>query len=339
MSSLMEPSSLVLLIGAVCIFIFIIHGLWFSHKPQNRQLNNNNQQDQEIRKSSNIGKVRIVTADQPNNQMGDDAVSINHMGSTKKNHKTLYRNSAMNDLEDSLKEFKKVSISINHKSNFDKNNMEYNQVNQNNDYAQSPNNSMQDFNGQYGYNNTNQSLDVNGFAQANNLQNKQPVLNHANLDPQKPWLDMYEIILNADLGRPYLGEELEDICNTYGFVQGFVENNQKIYLVNEQDQHKDNEVFRICSMEDPYYFPNDMRGFKTNSLALYMNLPPQGKGFAYFKAVKVAAGILLNRLGGQMCDINGVPITNQYLEELSEGLRIYDEQQLYGAHNHQNNNY
>lgn len=324
MSSLMEPSSLVLLIGAICIFIFIIHGLWFSHKPQNRQLKKNNQQDQEISQSTHIGKVRIVTADQPNNsQIPDDALDIERIGTINKRNRSPYQNNTQNNIdENNYQDMQQVSVSINHhnKSGYDiANNIEisdgsFTPQSQMQNFNQGPTQEQESFASQY----TNMA-DI-----SNNSQNM--LLDRANLDPQRPWLDVYEIILVSDPDKPYLGEDIERISSDFGFTQGYISPDLKIFFVKELDQQSGyNEVFRICSMEKPYYFPKDMTGFRTRSLALYMSLPPQGKGYAYFKAIKVAIGIFLNRLGGHMYDKDGNQISTLYLEDLSEGLRKYDE--------------
>ena len=39
--SFSDPSAIVLLIGAIAIIVFLVHGLWFSNKPQTRKLSKN----------------------------------------------------------------------------------------------------------------------------------------------------------------------------------------------------------------------------------------------------------------------------------------------------------
>ena len=65
MSFFSDPSALVLIVGAIAIVAFVVHGLWFSGKPENRKLNQADRRDDEIRNSSEIGKVRIVSTDVP----------------------------------------------------------------------------------------------------------------------------------------------------------------------------------------------------------------------------------------------------------------------------------
>lgn len=76
MSAFTDPSSIVLIVGAICIFIFIIHGLWFSGKPKNRKLQKDNARDQEISKSSHVGKVRIVTSELSDHDDLEDNIEI-----------------------------------------------------------------------------------------------------------------------------------------------------------------------------------------------------------------------------------------------------------------------
>ena len=60
MSFLSDPSAVVLIIGAIAIVAFLVHGLWFSGKPENRRLSKNDKRDEKLRNNSEVGKVRIV---------------------------------------------------------------------------------------------------------------------------------------------------------------------------------------------------------------------------------------------------------------------------------------
>ena len=58
--TLNDSSSLILIVGALAILAFVVHGLWFSGRSLNRKLVNTSKEDQEIQQSSAVGKVRIV---------------------------------------------------------------------------------------------------------------------------------------------------------------------------------------------------------------------------------------------------------------------------------------
>ncbi|MBE6423895.1 cell division protein ZipA C-terminal FtsZ-binding domain-containing protein [Succinivibrio dextrinosolvens] len=55
-----DSSSIILIVGAVAILAFVVHGLWFSGRSVNRKLVKTSKEDQEIANSSAVGKVRIV---------------------------------------------------------------------------------------------------------------------------------------------------------------------------------------------------------------------------------------------------------------------------------------
>lgn len=63
--SLNDSSAVILIVGALAVLAFVIHGLWFSGRSINRKLVKGNKEDQEIVKSEGVGKVRIVTAKEP----------------------------------------------------------------------------------------------------------------------------------------------------------------------------------------------------------------------------------------------------------------------------------
>ena len=60
--SLNDSSSLILIVGALAILAFVVHGLWFSGRSINRKLVMTSKEDQEIINSDAVGKVRIVRA-------------------------------------------------------------------------------------------------------------------------------------------------------------------------------------------------------------------------------------------------------------------------------------
>lgn len=60
--SLNDSSSLILIVGAIAILAFVVHGLWFSGRSINRKLVMTSKEDQEIISSDAVGKVRIVRA-------------------------------------------------------------------------------------------------------------------------------------------------------------------------------------------------------------------------------------------------------------------------------------
>lgn len=302
MSSFVEPSSIVLIIGAICIFMFIMHGLWFSNKPQNRQLKMNNQHDVELSKSSNVGKVRIVT----NDPAGNDEVKIN---STPARQGTVQKQVRISDSFDDDYNASQASVSVNPKA-------KRVQINDS-----SLSGMMQE--GQDAAQSTAARQQVNVRIEPS-TSNVGGSMESSNTPSNTPWLKNYEIIIVASPDRPYLGEEIEALCYNNGLLPGFVDNGYKIYVVYENVEEKTDEVFRICSMEKPFCFPEDMSGFKTSALALYMPLPPKGKGSAYFRALKMAAEIFLHQLGGQLQDSSHHIITPERLEEMAKGLETYD---------------
>lgn len=291
MSAFTDPSSIVLIVGAICIFIFIIHGLWFSGKPKNRKLQKDNARDQEISKSSHVGKVRIVTSELSDHDDLEDNIEIS-VG--KINKSTPSSNSYTNNtrhmslpegFDDSYEQLQNsAAVSVNHKPR-----------------------------------NTNDAaMGVEEVAyDGSQYNNSEPV---QNVDPR----NVYELIVSAAPGHPYLGEDIEDICNQKGFIQGFIKDNLKIYFVYENSNTKENEVFRICSMEAPYYFPENMKDFQTSAIALYMTLPEKGKAYAYFKALRMATEIFIDQLGGQIQDQHRNPLSSEQLDMIAAELQHYD---------------
>ena len=49
-----DSSSIILIVGAVAILAFVVHGLWFSGRSINRKLVKTSKEDQEIANSSAV---------------------------------------------------------------------------------------------------------------------------------------------------------------------------------------------------------------------------------------------------------------------------------------------
>ena len=233
-----DSSSLILIVGAIAILAFVVHGLWFSGRSVNRKLVKGSKEDQEIVRSAQVGKVRIVMPkDHEDNLL------------TKENEdnkvETFQSKEAQISIEGTLsKELDKVAST-------------------------------------------------------------------------------YELNLHSSQGRPYKGLDLEELFNTYGFIRG----DKDIFCVYENPAIKDVIVFRICSLEPPYSFPTHLDDFSTKSLAIYMQLPAKGKGFIYFKAMRIAAQCLIEHLGGTIVDNENKEMTEDRLDKIEEKLRAYDKQE------------
>ncbi len=230
-----DSSSIILIVGAVAILAFVVHGLWFSGRSINRKLVKTSKEDQEIANSSAVGKVRIVM---PQTEGGAT-------DSTPQKVETFVNN----DKKDSVKaalEDSPVEMSVN---------------------------------------------------------------------------KTYELNLYAQEGRVYKGLDLEELFGNYGFIRG----DKDIYCVYENPNLKDHVVFRICSLEAPYSFPKNMSDFSTRSLAIYMHLPAKGKGFIYFKAMRIAANCLIEHLGGVLYDNDNCEMTEDKLDSIERLLKKYDK--------------
>lgn len=252
MSFFSDPSALVLIIGGIAIIAFLVHGLWFSGKPENRRLNKADRRDDELRNASNIGKVRIVTT-----------------GETQQNAPDVRRDFGLNGSDPA------VSGTI---------------------------------------------IEELSPEQAALLEQEQNAKEQA-----KPLPQNIEINLVAEQGRPYRGEDIEELCNHFGILRGDL----NIYYVYENPQAKENEVFRMCSLKSPYSFPENMQGFTTPAIALYMNLPVRGKASSYFRAMLTAVDIFVKHLGGTLQDNSRQELTQEQLNELESKLKEYDAQAEY----------
>ena len=263
------------------IIIFLIHGLWFSNKPQNRRLKKNDLRDQELSRSDQIGKVRIVTPDSMSTSDDEDLADLatirkssdrshNLDAGTEKSSK-LHRAQLPQDYDDGYNSSlqNNASISVNPQTHNRRTEPSFN-------VDELTPNAM-----------------GNAYDEAN-IASAASAASTAASAAATEQHDVYEIIIASDPERPYLGEDIEEICNQYGFIQGYIQEDLKIYFVYENAREKTNEVFRICSMEPPFYFPENMHGYQTSAIALYMTLPAQGKAFAYFKALRMATEIFIN---------------------------------------------
>lgn len=242
--SLNDSSSLILIVGAIAILAFVVHGLWFSGRSINRKLVKGSKEDQEIALSNAVGKVRIVKPKEIGAENDFNALNVKH-----ENYSSQNSNNKVEPV---------VSLST-------------------------------DF----------------------SLQEK---------DPRTPE-NTYELNLFASEGRPYRGLDLEELFNNYGIIKG----EKDIYCVYENPQLKDRIVFRLCSLEAPYAFPDNMESFSTSSLALYMQLPPKGKAFLYYRAMHIAAKCLVEHLGGVIKDNNNKEMTDESLEQTELLLKKYDK--------------
>lgn len=240
--TLNDSSSLILIVGAIAILAFVVHGLWFSGRSINRKLVKGSKEDQEIALSNAVGKVRIVKPKEIGAESDFNSVNVKHENYSSKPDKVE----------------PVVSLST-------------------------------DF----------------------SVQEK---------DPKTPE-NTYELNLFASDGRPYRGLDLEELFNSYGILKG----EKDIYCVYENPQLKDKVVFRLCSLESPYAFPENMESFSTSSLALYMQLPKKGKAFLYFRAMHIAAKCLVEHLGGVIKDNNNREMTDESLEETELLLKKYDK--------------
>lgn len=129
-----------------------------------------------------------------------------------------------------------------------------------------------------------------------------------------------EINVIAPPDKPFLGEELEELFEQYGIMRGELD----IFYVYENLQQRTDEVFRICSLVSPFYFPKDLKDFSTRALALYMNLPPKGKGLTYARALTMAAKVFAQKLGGRLQDVHNNVLDDQKLKEIEDLMQRYD---------------
>ena len=237
--SLNDSSSLILIVGALAILAFVVHGLWFSGRSINRKLVMTSKEDQEIINSDAVGKVRIVRA-QSSDTFKEGAPSLSPKVETYTPGKDIRLNS--------------------------------------------------------------------------DPETKDVV--HPN--------DTYELNVVSAEDRPYKGLDLEELCRELGLIR----TDKDIFCVYENPQLKDRLIFRMCSLEKPYSFPDDMSTFTTHAIAVYMQLPPKGKARIYFKAMRCfASDYLIGRFGGTIRDNDSKLMTDEHLDRIEKLLKTYDEQE------------
>lgn len=253
MSVFSDPGSLVLIVGAVAIIAFLVHGLWFSGMPENRRLNKADPHDDELRRSHSAGKVRIVNTE-TSSGTAEAAAPAAAENSPKRPEPE----------EVEFPEIKELSP-----------------------------------------------------AEAENYEH-----GARQEEPQEEEAlpAIIQINLVAAPDRPYRGEDIEKLCSYYGILRGELD----IYYVYEKPETLENEVFRMCSLTPPYHFPPRMQDYSTPAMALYMSCPERGKGVAYFKAMQMAAELIVNELGGTMQDNERNNFTEEQLQQLQQRLQAYD---------------
>ncbi|MCR5085170.1 MAG: cell division protein ZipA C-terminal FtsZ-binding domain-containing protein [Succinivibrionaceae bacterium] len=132
----------------------------------------------------------------------------------------------------------------------------------------------------------------------------------------------YELNVVAPHDSPFKGEEIREFCDRYGFTRG----THNIFHVYEYPEQRQNEVFRVCSLKPPFYFPEDLNGYTTPAIALYMNLPDRGKAAPYFSAMRRAADFMVDAFGcGRVEDNFHQEMTPARLDEIALILRQFDE--------------
>ena len=249
--SLNDSSAVILIVGALAVLAFVIHGLWFSGRSINRKLVKGNKEDQEIVKSEGVGKVRIVSAKEPSSQADLKLETFGQApGNAMPNSQEQPSNKTLEDAEIT------ITNALNENSSF---NVKFNS-----------------------------SCEIN-------------------------------VLCEQD--RPYRGLDIQELCNKFGFIRG----PHNIFYVFENPQDANPIVaFRICSLEPPYNFPLNMNDYKTSELALYMNIPAPGKALPYFKAMRMAASIIISQLGGTIRDNYEKTLSEDDLNRMEEDLYHYD---------------
>lgn len=239
MNSIWSPSAIIIIVAAIAIVIFIVHGLFFSSKPINRKLKAKDSKDKELLNTKNVGVVRIISADNKDSKINTDP------------------------LFDNLEAEKETTVTDNI-----------------------------------------------------TIETKEEVIQHT----KGKWKQSYEFNIVAPENEPFKGEDIEEIFNCYNMIRGDMD----IFYVYENPQDKNSEVFRVCSLKSPFSFPRDMKGYTTPAIALYMNLPPKGKGIAYFKAITYGVEIFTQKLGGEVQDNSKNIINAVDFMEMEKALQEYD---------------
>lgn len=138
--------------------------------------------------------------------------------------------------------------------------------------------------------------------------------------------DSYEINVHAPADKPFSGENIDELFKEWGFMR----TPNKIYVCTEsldEDLSRAKVVFKICSLDKPFIFPDNMAGFTTGALAIYMNLPERGKAEGYYTSMRRAAEEIVDRLGGEIRDNDDSPLSENKMDGIALSLREYDERQ------------
>jgi FtsZ-interacting cell division protein ZipA len=244
--SLNDSSAIILIVGALAVIAFVIHGLWFSGKSSNRRLSKTSKEDQALGKAPGLGKVRIVTPEMPSDE------EAAYTGGFKIQDSSVHQDEAP------------------------------------------------DFSGD-----EDTSADASG----------------ARIRMVRKIPDTAEINLIAAKGREYQGEDIADLCKEFCFTRPPRRN---IYVIPESNEHPEKVVFALCTLKEPYAFPDKMEGYTTQSLAFYMHVPSPGISRDYFHAMRSAAELFESRLGGELQDNNGRPYTPEMLDQREKEFADYD---------------
>lgn len=79
--SLNDSSAIILIVGALAVIAFVIHGLWFSGKISNRKLSKTSSADQALQNANGLGKVRIVSSGSDEQNAASSPKSFKYMDS------------------------------------------------------------------------------------------------------------------------------------------------------------------------------------------------------------------------------------------------------------------
>ena len=79
--SLNDSSAIILIVGALAVIAFVIHGLWFSGKISNRKLSKTSSADQALQNANGLGKVRIVSSGSEEQNVAGTSKSFKYVDS------------------------------------------------------------------------------------------------------------------------------------------------------------------------------------------------------------------------------------------------------------------
>lgn len=281
MSFLSDPSALVLIVGALAIIGFLVHGLLLSDPPRNRRLKKNERKEQGNGTADAEPMVRIVSSEDKVRQ--DRTAAQNQAGSWQ----------AQSGSSGQAQPQVQMSVSESQEAASGAQGIADNQMQA---QAQPEATGAQSA-----------SEAAAAAAAAEQFRQKVPFI---------------QLNLLAPEDHPFRGEELEAFFTQYRISRGKMD---LFYVYENPDAPQRHEVFRIISARKPFSFPADMKGFSTPVLALYMNLPEQGKAYPYFRSMLVAANMLLEEVGGTvMQDTGHNIITQDWINSMAVSLQQYD---------------